>query len=222
MLEQAAESPLDPCLITAQTFDSAAHIYQDKFMDISRYHNGLTLFCEKLSNEKTRLLELGCGPGNVTRYLLNKRPDFQILATDLAPNMLKLAQENCPEIETQILDCRQLDTLESQFDAIVAAFCLPYLDKNDVSALFKSMKTTLKPKGVIYLSTMEGDYRLSGKQTSSSGNSVYTYYHNGDELAEMLKQQSFSIIDLTRQDYLQTAPSTNASGADVIIIAQAA
>jgi len=46
-----------------------------------------------LLNEQAKVLELACGPGNITKCLLSKRPDLEILATDIAPNILELAKK---------------------------------------------------------------------------------------------------------------------------------
>ena len=41
-------------------------------MDISRYHELLDLFCEQLAKENPDILDLACGPGNISQYLLQK------------------------------------------------------------------------------------------------------------------------------------------------------
>ena len=72
-------------------FDTYAQAYMDKFMDQSKYHDSFDLFCSSLTKANAELLELGCGPGNITKYLSSKRPDFSILGTDLSDKMLELA-----------------------------------------------------------------------------------------------------------------------------------
>ena len=49
-------------------------------------------------NDNPVVLELGCGPGNLSKQLLSLRPDLKITATDLAPDMLEIAQETNPSI----------------------------------------------------------------------------------------------------------------------------
>ncbi len=218
----------DECQITVATFNKAAQRYQDKFMDVGLYHTSLDTFCRNLA-PNARVLELGCGPGNITRYLLDNLPSIDILATDLAPNMLTLTQKNCPEVATQLLDCRALGALVSNdssttpltgFDALIAGFCLPYLNRENVNQLFTDIKAVCRSKAFIYLSTMEGSYQNSGKQTSSQGDSVYTYYHERDWLTETLKQHGLQVIELLEQRYPDTDSTSNASGTDLIIIAR--
>ncbi|RBL90319.1 class I SAM-dependent methyltransferase [Chitinophaga flava] len=182
-------------------FDKNARTYQDKFMDIQLYHDTLDLFCQRISRQQANILEIGCGPGNVTRYLLQQRPDFRILATDLAPNMLALARENNPGATFQLMDGREVRSLEQPFDGIVAGFLLPYLSREETTTLISDAAATLNPGGVLYLSTMEDDYARSGIRTSSSGDQLYQYFHEADYLLKAFAENGLQLIDLQRKMY---------------------
>ena len=97
-------------------------------MDVSLYHESLNAFVSILP-QNAKVLELACGPGNLTRYLVDKRKDLQVLATDLAEKMLELARGNVPEAVFQKMDCRDISLLNQTFDALVVGFCLPYLSE---------------------------------------------------------------------------------------------
>jgi len=45
--------------------------------------------CNSIDKPNAKLLEIGCGPGNITKYLIAKRPDFDIFGIDIAPNMIE-------------------------------------------------------------------------------------------------------------------------------------
>jgi ubiquinone/menaquinone biosynthesis C-methylase UbiE len=115
---------------TFTTWNKVAKIYQDKFMDLELYNDTYASFCKRLAPTAS-ILELWCGPGNVTRHLLNYSPDFKVLATDMAPNMIELAKSNVPAAEFKILDARNLRGASENFDAILLGFCIPYLSKED-------------------------------------------------------------------------------------------
>ena len=59
-------------------FDKLAELYQTKYMDVSLYNDSLDLFCDCILVENPEILEIACGPGNITKYLLQKRSDFKI------------------------------------------------------------------------------------------------------------------------------------------------
>jgi SAM-dependent methyltransferase len=198
--------------LAVEVFDENAQAYEDQFMAVNAYRVGFDFLCEQLPTN-TAVLELGCGPGNIINYLSRRRPDFKILGTDLSPNMLRLAERNNPSARFQLLDCRDILNLEETVDAIVCGFCLPYLDKSDALQLIADCARLLTPAGLIYISTMEGDYEKSALKTTSSGASIFVHYHQADYLTEALKHNDFKVLSVQRQDY-----STDVT--DLILIAR--
>jgi len=191
--------------ITIETYNNAAKNYQERFMEMDLYHDTFDTFCELIKNQNPKVFEIACGPGNVTKYLLSKRPDFKIIGIDLAPNMVELAKISNPNVDFQVMDCRDINTLENSFDAIVCAFCMPYLSKEECAKLIADASKLLNANGLFYFSTMEGNYRNSGFETTSfSGqNKVYIYYHQADYLSVCLKRNGFQILDLLRKDCIE-------------------
>lgn len=181
-------------------FDKHALEYEQRFMDVSLYADTLDMFCDSLSKENANALELACGPGNITRYLLNKLPNLKVLATDLSVTMLELAKKNNPEAKFELLDCRDITKLSQKFDAVVCGFCLPYLSKEETLNLIRDTAAVLNENGVFYLSTIEGNYNNSGLTTNSHGDSVYMYYYEEDFLKQTL-EEDFNIIDIKHKKY---------------------
>ena len=90
---------------TFETWNKVALLYQEKFMHLDIYNSTYDAFLGSLPKSST-VLEIGCGPGNISRHLLSERPDLQLLGTDIAPNMLQLAAANNPTATFLQLDCR--------------------------------------------------------------------------------------------------------------------
>src|SRR5688500_16625800 len=109
---------MDPYQLTINAFDKRAKDYQDKFMELDLYNDTYDLFCGLIKAPDARIFKIGCGPGNATRYLLTKRPDFQLEAIDTGENMIRLAKENIPSADFKVMDCRTIDQLDRQFDGI--------------------------------------------------------------------------------------------------------
>ncbi|MEP7169372.1 MAG: class I SAM-dependent methyltransferase [Bacteroidota bacterium] len=192
---------MDKTKIAIDVFNKLANAYQDKFMDVSLYCVSLDFFCSHIKKENAGILELACGPGNITKYLLHKRPDFKVSGIDLAANMIKLAEINNPEAEFQLMDCREIGTIDKKYDAIMCGFCLPYLSKDEALKLISDASKLLNAEGLFYLSTMEDEYSKSGFKKGSSGDEIYMNYHQADYLTEALKKNHFKILSLKRQDY---------------------
>ncbi|MFN0113025.1 MAG: class I SAM-dependent methyltransferase [Blastocatellia bacterium] len=191
---------MDKYQVTADTFNRLAQRYQDKYMDLDLYNDTYNLFCRCIHQERAEVLDVACGPGNITRYLLAQRPQFKLQGIDLAPNMIELAQRNNPHAAFHVMDGRQLATLGQRFDAIICGFYLPYLSQEDASQFIRDVSGCLQPQGVLYLSGMEGDDRHSGFQESSTGDKVYLHYHDTEHLSEALKAEGFEILDVRYKD----------------------
>ncbi|KQC00213.1 trans-aconitate 2-methyltransferase [Pedobacter sp. Hv1] len=201
----------------ASIFNKLAKEYQDKFMDVALYGDTFDFFCDHVEVQDAQILEIACGPGNITKYLLSKRPELKILGIDLAPNMIALAEINNPQAQFQVMDCRNIASIDQKFDGIMCGFCLPYLSKAETVQLIADASSLLKTNGLLYLSTMEDDYSTSGLRKGSAGDEVYMHYYRADDLIPMLQQHYFEVLNLTRKDF----PTTDGSQVtDLIIIAQ--
>ncbi|WP_299443100.1 class I SAM-dependent methyltransferase [uncultured Aquimarina sp.] len=186
---------------TFETWNKIASIYEEVFMDLDLYNDTYALFCKELIKENPSILELGCGPGNITKQILSKRPDSKILGIDIAPNMIALAKKNNPSASFKVMDGRNIGTLKSTFDGIITGFYIPYLSKSDCFSFIKDCIRLLNNQGILYISFVEGDYDDSGYQTGSTGDQIYFYYHDLDFLKKQLVEHQFSIINTLHKQY---------------------
>lgn len=186
---------------TYNTWNNVAKLYQEKFMDLDLYNDTYDTFCEKLNTENAAVLDIGCGPGNITKYLLTKRPGFRMEGIDISPNMIELAKANNPTARFMVMDCREIDKMETRFNGIICGFCFPYLSASDSSKLIRDCAALLKDKGILYLSFVEGDYLGSGFQFAGNGDRAYFYFHSLDSLTKELKENRFETIKTFHKSY---------------------
>lgn len=191
---------MDKTKQAVEVFDKLAKLYQEKYMDVNMYADSLNTLCE-LAENNAFVLELGCGPGNVTKYILDKRPDLKVLGTDLAPNMLELARENNPNAVFSLMDSRNLSELNKTYDVIVSAFVLPYLSKKEAINLICNASNHLCNKGLFYLSFIEDNNEKSAPRKGSQGDEVYMNYHEESYIMEALTESSFDLINKWRISY---------------------
>jgi len=187
-------------------------------MNMALYDDTFDLFCQRLNDkDQPSLFEIGCGPGNISQFLLNQCPELTIHGSDLAPEMIELAKLNNPTARFEVMDCREIHKVDSRYDAIMCGFCLPYISRDDARKLIADASRLLRAEGIIYLSTMEGDEKDSGFDISSSGDRVFTHFHRGDYLTQYLTQSGFEIIDVKRKTYPKADGSETT---DLFIVAQ--
>ncbi len=185
---------------TFETWNNIALLYEQKFMDLDLYNSSYDFVCMELEMRDPKVLEIGCGPGNITKYLLSKRPDFDIFGIDVAPKMIELAKRNNPKANFAQMDCRKISSLDTKYDAIICGFCLPYLSVQESEKLIEDAKNLLNNSGLIYLSFVEGHASESDYKEGSGGR-VFFYYHDLAQLSKQLQAHQFEEMQLFKVPY---------------------
>jgi cyclopropane fatty-acyl-phospholipid synthase-like methyltransferase len=196
---------MDNQIKTIQFYNQFVKEYEHKFMFFDLYNGTFDEFLNILPAAGS-MLELGCGPGNVIKYFSDKRPDLQLTGVDLAPAMLKRAQEINPTANFILQDIRNLNEFTKPYDAIIGAFCLPYLSSLDLPKFFAEISRLTKENGYVYLSCMEGESNKSGfEKTSFTGDSeLDIYYHERLQLEKLLLDTGFQTEKFYTKDYPET------------------
>ena len=169
-------------------------------MKLDLYNDTYDYICTHIEKQKAKILEIGCGPGNITKYLLSKRPDFDIFGIDMAANMIELARVNNPAARFAVMDCRHINRLDTKYDGIIGGFCLPYLSPTESKELIANAYYLLNDNGLIYLSFVEGDPNKSDFKVGSGGR-VYFHFHDLDELSSQLIKTNFDKIETFKVNY---------------------
>jgi 2-polyprenyl-3-methyl-5-hydroxy-6-metoxy-1,4-benzoquinol methylase len=187
---------MDRYQTTIETFDAVAEQYWDKFKQFKPYEIAYDWFLMHLPKGELSLLEIACGPGNVSRYLLNKNPAINLLGVDLAPKMIELAKLHNPQAIYKVLDCRQITSLRQSFNAIMCGFCLPYISWHDSKTLIQDMASLLNPNGWLCISLSKGNSIDDGfKGSKSSSLMTYVHHHPIDAVIRAITESGLEFID---------------------------
>lgn len=197
------ESDVDSYEETFSTWNQLANLYQEKFMDLQIYDASYQLFLSTLlCKPNAAVLDIGCGPGNIARYVLTHRPDFRLLGVDIAPQMIALAQKNNPGATFRVMDSRNISQLlPTQYDGIICGFCLPYLTAEDQGTFLTNIFQLLVPGGHFYLSFVEGDPAQSGFKVGSTGLRSFFAYQTLAALTAQLLQRGFASPQVIKVEY---------------------
>lgn len=175
------------------TWNKLAELYQEKFMHLNIYNETYNAFSSLLNNKNAEILDCGCGPGNIASYLFKQNPQLKITGTDVSENMVALAKANNPSAAFSVMDSRDILSLNKNFDGILSGFCIPYLAVNDCKKFIEDCYALLTPKGILYLSFVEGDYNNSGYKSASTGDKTYFHYYNTETISKILTNNPFTI-----------------------------
>jgi trans-aconitate 2-methyltransferase len=94
--------------------------------------------------EASRILDLGCGPGNSTEVLLARYPDAVITGIDSAEDMLRAARQRLPSVTFELADIATWQAT-GPWDVIIANAVLHWLNAHEV--LLPRLVGALSPRG---------------------------------------------------------------------------
>lgn len=186
---------------TAETWNKVAKLYEEGFMDLDLYNDSYDLFCDLIKVKNPNVLEIGCGPGNIAKYLLSRRPDFEIHGIDYVPNMITLAQKNNPSAVFTQMNSADISKFNQQFNAIISGFSCPYISKEELTKMIKDSSDLLLDDGIMYLSFVEGDYEDSTYISGSTGDRMFFYYHSLENLEKDFVKYGFKRLELIYKFY---------------------
>jgi demethylmenaquinone methyltransferase/2-methoxy-6-polyprenyl-1,4-benzoquinol methylase len=100
----------------------------------------------------SRVLEIGCGTGAVTRRLVER--GARVTALDQSPDMLEQARKRLGEAATAVdlveRTAAEIDALpEASFDAVVASLCLSEMSAAERRFVLREAAKRLRPGGVL-------------------------------------------------------------------------
>jgi len=207
----------DFCLVSVATFSRLADLYAEKYFHLDMYDRYLEQFVKRIEPQGASVIDVACGPGNVSAYLAKVRPDLKLIGVDLAEGMVKQARLRVPSAEFLVKDCRHIGELEHVFDASAFAFGLSYLTDDDAIRFFSSLNAILADSAILYLSTITGEPSSSGYETSSSGDRVYMKYRSVGDVVSMVERAGYR-VDFS--EVISSPANASKPTQDLILIAQ--
>lgn len=183
---------------TIEAYNRSGEAYADKFMAYEPYARQVQAFADLLS-DGFRILDLGCGPGNVARQIAAEK-SVHITGIDLSDSMIKLARANVPKGNFFTEDIRHVKFAAEKFDAIVLSFCIVHLHKQEAYDLINRAIGWLCSGGLLYISFMEG--KPAGFETTSfSKEPIYFNYYESETIQDLLITNGIKLLRVVNQDY---------------------
>jgi len=179
-------------------FEQFAEEYSEEYGDVSYYKDSLEKFVSRLGQD-ARVLELACGPGNVTEFIHNCRNDLQIECVDIAPAMIALVKKKLPRVICHLQDIKSFKIRKNHYDGMICSFGLPYFTKKEAGQFFYNISNGLKKNGVAYLSTMQGDLEGFESFEFACGTEIYIIYHTREFLDAEIEKNGLRIIEYEEQ-----------------------
>jgi len=171
------------------------------------------------SRDVRRVLEIGCGTGLLTSFLLERLSCESLVALDLSEGMLAQARlnldQNSPPVRLVLADGEELPLAPGSFDLAASSTAFQWL--NDLEQTLAGIRSVLSPGGrLVFASLVRGTYRelreafrtAAGQFGIRLAASRYGPALPGAaEISGMLERLGFAGLSLKQQTKLEYFPS---------------
>jgi len=141
----------DPACDIQRSYDSVAQEYADEIYaelaDKPFDRELLDRFAKRVGSG--RVCDLGCGPGQIARYLRDRGVD--VFGLDLSAGMLAQARRLNPEIEFVQGSMLALALGSETLDGITAFYSIIHIPRQQVVSALSEMRRVLKPGGCLLI-----------------------------------------------------------------------
>ncbi len=150
-------SVIDPWARTRTAYDTVAENYAE-VAGVSRFeapHDLAVLddFARRVSGHG-RVLDAGCGPGRFTGHLRDLGVDA--FGIDLAPGMVRVAQQRHPDLEFSVGSLDVLDVASDSLAGVLAWYSLIHTPPADLPGVLGELLRVLEPGGWLLTSQQSG------------------------------------------------------------------
>jgi len=138
-------------------FEKEAVVFDKIFFKIMpRYQEMMGAIIEAIPfsrRDKLRVIDLGCGTGNLARKIISAYLNARVTCVDMAENMLKMAKaklKSKPNVNFWLGDIRNFD-YSGKYDVITASLVLHHIEKKDKLKFYRKLRDSLSKGGVFYI-----------------------------------------------------------------------
>lgn len=185
---------------TIISYDEVAEEYS-RFHSKESFENRLDTFINILSDNGL-VLDVGCGCGRDTKYLLDRGIDT--IGIDLSLGMIDQAKKYVPNAKFLQMDMRKLEFEESSFDGILAMASVLHIPKAQMPELLAEFRRVLRDNGLLYITVMIGTGEKFVEKSAAvpgMGPRFFAFY-NEKELRNILIQTGYEIEAMHIDKYL--------------------
>ena len=181
---------MDDSIVTP-TYNKIAQKYTDKYFDDIADIDEVNKFISHLP-QNARVLDCGSGPGNWTKYLIEKGFDAQ--GIDTSSEMIKIAAEKVPNAKFSLMDIRKLDFPDSSFDGIMAMYSLIHIPSAQIPTVLGEFSRILANNGVLFITAQKGEEDHIVTEPFDPNEKIFINFFTSERLQKYLEDAGFKII----------------------------
>jgi ubiquinone/menaquinone biosynthesis C-methylase UbiE len=184
-------------------YDSVAKEYAETFSDEHekkpKDQEILHRFSQEIGDRKP-VWDLGCGPGQTTRYLKNL--GIEISGLDLSEKILGQARTIHPEIHFQKGNILELDFENDSIAGAVAFYAIVHFTEKQVGIACREVFRVLEPGGIFLFTYHVGEEPIHVEEFLGKKIDIDFMFFNPDFISSCLEKSGFDKIEtIEREPY---------------------
>lgn len=183
------------------SYDRVADAYAEAIFDELRHkpfdRDLLTRFASATSG-CGRVCDMGCGPGQVARFLREAGADG--FGLDLSPGMIEQARRLNPEMEFREGNMLALDLPDESLAGITAFYAIVNLPAGLRPQAFREMVRVLQPAGMLLIAFHVGGKRLPVAELFGRPIEMDFYLLDREVIEAELQSAGFEIVEVLERD----------------------
>jgi SAM-dependent methyltransferase len=182
------------------SYDAVAESYAQRFLDeLSRKPFDRDLL-ERFAREcpRGRVIDVGCGPGHVGRFLADLGLD--VTGVDLSPAMIDIARKLNGGMRFDVGDMRHLDFRDGEVMGIVAFYSLIHIARDDVPAVLRELHRVIACDGRLLLAVHGGTGSITADDFLGHQVRFEATLFELAELGGIVEEMGFRVDDALRRE----------------------
>ncbi|BBX98136.1 class I SAM-dependent methyltransferase [Mycobacterium lacus] len=171
-----------------------------------------TLIAQAEIADHQRVLEIGCGTGNLTTRVKHAHPEAEVVGSDPDPRALRRARRKAGRLTRIRFEsgyAQQLPYADAEFDRVLSSMMLHHLSDEAKTAAAAEIYRVLRPGGRLHLVDIGGDMNTRvGLVARMIRRSRHVAGNLGDAIARLLRTAGLDCTEVATQRHRVLGPLT--------------
>ncbi|MBI3577538.1 class I SAM-dependent methyltransferase [Candidatus Gottesmanbacteria bacterium] len=200
--------------LAVSTYKKIANKYTDLYFNDQTDLPQINKFLVELK-PKAKILDVGSGPGEYAKYLLDK--GFEVEGIDLSSAMLRIAKKKVPNGKFSRMDLRSLLYPAETFNALLVAYSIIHIPSAEIPKTLMGFNRVLKSGGLVFLITQKGKPDQTVDEPLKEGEKMFFNFFTKKRIAKFLTDNGFTVV---RQEEIPSSDIVSMSSATIYTLAK--
>lgn len=174
--------------------------FDEKIGSLKNYDESYTDFVTK-AERKENLLDLACGPGNVSIFIKKLKPKIEITGVDLSEEMLQIAEDKIGEGNFYKSNILSICIPEKKYDLITCAFGIPYIKNSEIEGFIRELTRFSKKGTTVYISCMAGEKLSEEPMSFAKNKTLIVQRYKKNDIIDNFKKFYFALKSYKTIEY---------------------